>query len=457
MPPTPGQRQRVLWLSTAAFTLLFAVWLMLGMLSIRVKPDLSLTDGQLYNLTIAAILAGSLGRFHFGVWTDRYGGRVVLTGLLLLTVVPTYLVSRVTSYTELLACAALFGLAGNAFAVGIAWNAAWWPPARQGLALGVFGAGNVGASVTKLFGPFLIAGRAAAGFFGLVPGGWRFIPCSTACSLSSCGGGVAAGPPAGPLPGEGQVAGRHGGPGPEGERVGVQPALRRRLRGVWWPVERAAQVLPGQLSAPELAVKLGLGEQLVGNFAAVNALKGDAYTAYMAANPAVKADLSYLIKWVGFLAAVCFVFPASLLRPLGGYLSDRLGAKPVMAAVFVAMLASGLVLSVPAGWGGRVHARPVRAGRRHGGGQGGGVQDDSGSFPGAVGAVGGLVGLLGALGGVLLPLSWGPLQARFGVPQVVFGALLALTVLSGGWFAAGWLATRQRKTVARPELATAAA
>ena len=80
----------MLTLSTVAFTLLFAVWLMLGMLSIKIKPELGLTDGQLYNLTIAAILAGSLLRFNFGIWTDRYGGRRVMTALILFTVVPTF-------------------------------------------------------------------------------------------------------------------------------------------------------------------------------------------------------------------------------------------------------------------------------------------------------------------------------------------------------------------------------
>src|SRR5437763_1106270 len=91
---------RVLVLSTAAFTLLFAVWLMLGMLSIKIKPELGLTDGQLYNLTIAAILSGSLLRFHFGIWADRYGGRRVMTALILFTVLPTLMVSFVSSYTE---------------------------------------------------------------------------------------------------------------------------------------------------------------------------------------------------------------------------------------------------------------------------------------------------------------------------------------------------------------------
>jgi NNP family nitrate/nitrite transporter-like MFS transporter len=175
--PTAGQRRRVLWLSTVAFTLLFAVWLMLGMLAIPIKSELGLTDGQLYTLTIAAILAGSLLRFHAGVWADKYGGRRVMTALLLIAVIPTLCVSQVQNFTQLLFCALAFGVAGNSFSAGIAWNAAWFPKERQGLALGVFGAGNVGASVTKLFGPLLIAAVPASGLFGgVLPGGWRFIP-----------------------------------------------------------------------------------------------------------------------------------------------------------------------------------------------------------------------------------------------------------------------------------------
>ena len=174
---SPGPRTRVLWLSTAAFTLLFAVWLMFGMLAVKFKPELGLSDGQLYTLTLVAILSGSLLRFHFGVWADKFGGRKVMTLLLLLPVIPTALVSQATEFWHLLVLAALFGVAGNSFSVGIAWCAAWFPKNSQGLALGVFGAGNVGASVTKLLGPTLIALVPASGLLGgVIPGGWRFIP-----------------------------------------------------------------------------------------------------------------------------------------------------------------------------------------------------------------------------------------------------------------------------------------
>src|SRR5262245_54348124 len=93
--PEAGPRRRVLWLSTVAFTLMFAVWLMLGVLGVPISRELGLTDVQLGWLGAAAILSGSLMRFHFGVWTDRYGGRKVFAALLLLTAVPTYWVSRV--------------------------------------------------------------------------------------------------------------------------------------------------------------------------------------------------------------------------------------------------------------------------------------------------------------------------------------------------------------------------
>src|SRR5438046_766659 len=101
IPPTDPEparhRQRVLWLSTAAFTLLFAVWLMLGVLGIKIRDELHLTPGQFEWLLAVAILAGSLPRLHFGIWADRYGGRRVMTLTLLLTAIPTYWVSRAAS------------------------------------------------------------------------------------------------------------------------------------------------------------------------------------------------------------------------------------------------------------------------------------------------------------------------------------------------------------------------
>src|SRR5260370_25561414 len=117
--PTEGQRQRVLWLSPTAFTLLFGVWLMLGVLGIPIQKELKLSDDQLAWLGAAAILAGSIGRLHFGIWADLYGGRILFLSLLLFTALPTFWVSQVNSFEELLICALLFRLAGNSFTPGV--------------------------------------------------------------------------------------------------------------------------------------------------------------------------------------------------------------------------------------------------------------------------------------------------------------------------------------------------
>ena len=174
-----GTRGRILTISTMGFTLLFAVWLMFGILALPIRDELKLSETQFSWLTAIAILNGAVWRLAFGVWTDRVGGRRLMVGLLLGVAVPTFLVAFAQGYVALIACAFLIGMAGNGFSIGIAWNSAWFSKKTQGFALGVFGAGNVGASVTKLIGPTLIALVPVAGVsvLGLhLPGGWRMIP-----------------------------------------------------------------------------------------------------------------------------------------------------------------------------------------------------------------------------------------------------------------------------------------
>jgi NNP family nitrate/nitrite transporter-like MFS transporter len=128
---------RVLILSTIAFTLLFAVWLQFGMLGKSIAKDLALTQAQIYWAGFTAVMAGALLRLPAGILTDRIGGRLAMTGMLALTAVPCFLLSTAHTFTELLTYAALFGFAGNSFAVGIAWNSAWFSRQRQGTALGL--------------------------------------------------------------------------------------------------------------------------------------------------------------------------------------------------------------------------------------------------------------------------------------------------------------------------------
>jgi MFS transporter, NNP family, nitrate/nitrite transporter len=415
--PTPdaepaGPRQRVLWLSTAAFTLLFAVWLMLGVLGIKIRDELKLTPAQFDWLLAVAILAGSLPRLHFGIWADRYGGRLVMTLTLLLTALPTFLVSRVTTFEELLACAALFGLAGNSFTVGIAWNSAWFPNRTKGTALGVFGAGNVGASVTKFLAPALLATIPAVGFFGgAIPGGWRFVPV-------------------------------------------VYAVLLVLMAAAVWFLCPSPDRSPGR-DRPMAEVLAPLKYTRVWRFSLYYVVVFGAYVALAAYLPKYYVDVyGFSLATAGYLTAL-FIFPASLLRPLGGWLSDRYGPRGVTYAVFIVMTAALALLSLPASaldlgpWGFTTLMFVVGCGM--GIGKASVYKYVPDYFPRDVGAVGGLVGMLGALGGFVLPPAFGAFGRWAGSPQVAFVALLALTAVSLGWL---HLVVLRIKAAERTEQAT---
>lgn len=423
-------RQRVLWLSTAAFTLMFAVWLMLGVLGVPIAKDLGITKEGLGWLGAVAILAGSLPRFHFGIWTDRYGGRLVFTGLLLLTAVPTLWLSRVNSYEELLVCALLFGLAGNAFSVGIAWNAAWFPRESQGMALGIFGAGNVGASVTKLlfgfYGAVLLTLIPAAGLWGgLIPGGWRFYPVLYSMLLVFMALTLWLLTPAKDrTPAKGR---------PFSELIAPLRSLRVWQYSFHYIIVFGAYV----------ALSLWLPMYYIDVY-------GNSLRSYFDL-PAGDAGATRLLQIASLLTAL-YIFPASLLRPVGGWLSDRYGPTPVLYAILLAMIGSGMVLSIPIGLDVWIFTAAVFVlGCGMGVGKAAVYKLIPEHFPREVGAVGGMVGLLGALGGFFLPPLWAYTTRWTGVPQVTFLAVLILTVWGLVWFHLDVVSSRRLVPALVPE------
>jgi NNP family nitrate/nitrite transporter-like MFS transporter len=387
---------RVLVLSTVAFTLLFAVWLMLGVLGVAIKTELKLDAVRFAWLAAVAVLSGSLFRLPVGILTDRWGGRVTMTALLLLSALPCFLVSRVHSYQGLIICALLYGLAGNSFSAGIAWNAAWASRERQGFALGTFGAGNVGASLTKLIGPALIAAVPAAGYLGgLVPGGWRFVPVLYAVML-------------------------------------VVMAV------VLWFAAPSPDLRPGSSRAVS-SMLAPLKVVRVWRFGLYYVVVFGAYVAFSLWLPNYYKTVYGLSLPKASLLTALFIFPASLLRPLGGWLSDRFGARPVTYAVFVTMLLACVALAAPAGWfgvgsglGSFVFLVEV-LGVGMGIGKASVYKYIPDYFPRDVGAVGGLVGTLGALGGFFLPLGFGYLQEATKQPRSCFWIMLALVAWSFLW------------------------
>jgi NNP family nitrate/nitrite transporter-like MFS transporter len=164
-PPIPRQAWSVLIVSTVAFTVCFMVWMMFGVIGIPLKKSLGLNATEFGLLTAMPVLTGSLIRVPLGIWTDRYGGRIVMTALMATTVPAIWLMSYATAYWHFLVIGLFVGLAGGSFSVGTPYVARWFPKNRQGMAMGVYGAGNSGSAVNKFAAPAL-----------LVLGGWTLVP-----------------------------------------------------------------------------------------------------------------------------------------------------------------------------------------------------------------------------------------------------------------------------------------
>src|SRR5512136_1728305 len=155
----------VVTMSTISFTVCFAVWIMFAVIGIPIKKMLDLNETQFGLLAAMPVLTGSLIRLPLGMWTDKFGGRIVFFLLMLSTVVPIWLIGEATAYWHFLVLGLFVGLAGGSFSVGIAYCARWFDRKHQGFAMGIFGAGNSGAALNKFVAPAI-----------LVAFGWAMVP-----------------------------------------------------------------------------------------------------------------------------------------------------------------------------------------------------------------------------------------------------------------------------------------
>ena len=153
---TRSDQYRALGLSTFAFTVCFAVWTIFSIIGVKIKQDLGLSDTQFGLLVATPVLTGSISRIFLGVWTEQFGGRLMFPLQMLITAVAVWLLTSVQTYEVFLLAALGLGLAGGSFIVGVAYVSQWFEKERQGTALGIFGAGNVGAAVTNFAAPFLV-------------------------------------------------------------------------------------------------------------------------------------------------------------------------------------------------------------------------------------------------------------------------------------------------------------
>jgi NNP family nitrate/nitrite transporter-like MFS transporter len=362
-------------LGTVSFTVCFAAWGLISAFAPQFRKLFELTPTQSAVLVATPVILGSLARIPLGMLTDRLGGRLVFSVLMVVCAVPAFLVPMAGSFTQLILVGFFLGLAGSSFAVGVGYVSRWAPPAKQGGALGVYGLGNIGQSAAVFLGPLIGASL-----------GWQSVYRGMAILLVIWATAFA-------------LLARNS---PQAKR----PA-----------------------SVSEMFAVLAR-EKLSWALAAFYFLTFGGFVAFSIYLPLLLRDeFGLSIADAGFRAAG-FVVLATLLRPVGGWLSDRIGGARVLAGVFPGIALFALLLAWPAMLPFTVGALGCAA--LLGLGNGAVFKLVPEFFPKQTGTVGGLVGALGGLGGFFPPLLLGVFRQQLGVVWPGF-VLLSATSLAL-WF-----------------------
>ena len=173
MPSRRTQQLSVLTMNTVGFTACFAVWVMFSIIGIPIKTGLELSETQFGILAATPILTGSVLRLPLGMMTDKFGGRPVFFWLMASIIIPLFLISKATEYWQFLILGLFVGAAGASFSVGIAYTARWFTKETAGFAMGIFGAGNAGAALTKFVAPSIVVAL-----------GWQMVPVIYAIGMT---------------------------------------------------------------------------------------------------------------------------------------------------------------------------------------------------------------------------------------------------------------------------------
>ena len=386
----------VLIASTLAFTICFMVWMMFGVIGIPIRKALDLSATQFGILTATPVLTGSLVRVPLGMWTDKYGGRIVLFLLMLATVVPIWLISYATQFWHFVVLGLFVGLAGGSFSVGTPYVARWFDRSNQGFAMGVFGAGNSGAAVTKFVAPALV-----------VAYGWFVVPKVFAAAML-----VTA------------LLFWFGSYSDPKHRVDARVSWRQQLSAlrdpnVWKYSQYYSIVFGGYV-----ALALWMTQYYVGEY-------------------------GFDIRIAALLAA-CFSLPGGVLRAVGGWLSDKYGAHQVTWWVLWVSWICLFLLSYPqtqftivtvngpatfdfglGPWA--FTALMFVMGMAWAFGKASVFKYISDDYPDNIGVVSGIVGLAGGLGGFILPILFGVLVDLTGIRSSCFMLMYGVVWVSLIW------------------------
>ena len=363
---------RNLVLATLAFAVAFVGWSLIAPLAKRFQDDLDLTNTRTLMLTAVPVVLGSLLRIPVGALTDRLGGRVMFPVVLGISAIPAAIFGFVEGYAALIVVGFFLGIAGSSFAVGVPFVAGWYPKERQGFALGVYGMGNIGTAVAAFSAPAIVdwLGREALGIVAAI------LLVATAVVFYS----MAEDPPRGPAVDYGAV-----------------------LRSGWklWRLALLYFVTFGGFVA--MAVFL----------------------------PKLLRDWFDISLTNAGLRAAGFTVVATFARPVGGFLSDRIGSATVLVVAFVG---AGL----DAAWLAHISSDPtwlpvtiacLTLAAFLGLGNGAVFKAVPLDFPEATGAATGIVGAAGGLGGFFPPVVMGIVKDHFDTYALGFIGLVVFAVV----------------------------
>ncbi|MBL8415155.1 MAG: NarK/NasA family nitrate transporter [Propionivibrio sp.] len=386
----------VVVMSTLAFTVCFMIWMMFAVIGIPIKQTLGLNETQFGVLIAMPVLTGSLIRLPLGMWTDRFGGRIVFFILMLSTVIPIWMISLGTEFWHYLVTGLFVGVAGGSFTVGIAYCARWFPRNRQGLAMGIFGAGNTGAAVTKLVAPMIVVGW-----------GWTMVP-----------------------------------------RVYAVLMLVTAIAFWFLTYSDPAHKVSKTITVREQL--LALKDPRVWRYCQYYSIVFGGYVAM------ALWMTKYYITEYGFnlqtaaLLAAAFSIPGGILRAIGGHFSDKFGAHTVtwwvlwvslLCLFFLSYPQTQLTIMTVSGpqsfhiglnvW--VFTALMFTMGIAFAIGKASVFKYISDDFPHNIGVISGIVGLAGGMGGFLLPIIFGALVDLTGVRSSAFMLMFGIIWVSLLW------------------------
>lgn len=394
---TQTQKQiSVLTMSTLAFTACFAVWMMFAIIGIPIKKMLSLNETEFGILVATPVLTGSLIRLPLGMWTDKLGGRIVFFVLMLATVVPIWLIGYATAYWHFLLLALFVGVAGGSFSVGIAYVARWFPKKRQGFAMGIFGAGNSGAALTKFVAPTLV-----------VAYGWQAVPHVYAVAM----------------------------------------LLMAILFWIFTYTDTAHHVPSHITFMQQLAA---LKDPNVWKLSQYYSIVFGGYVALsLWLTKYFITEYGFSIKTAALMAA-CFSLPGGVMRAVGGWISDKVGAHRltwwVMWVSWICLFLlsypqTDMVIQTTKGefalhiglnvW--VFTALLFVLGLCWAFGKASVFKYISDEYPDNIGVISGIVGLMGGLGGFVLPILFGAIVDLTGINSGIFMLMYGITWVSLIW------------------------